>query len=92
MGSLPEGTLCVYCGTHAAYYIPVGCIGPLCMGEEHCCYERAMALGWEVIEEEYLRLVEAAWRRQLGTPVTLPLDVLPPEITLRVYRFMWHTA
>ena len=88
MGSLREGTLCAYCSTHAAGYIPDGCIGPLRMGDEHCCYEKSEALGWEVIEVECLRLVKTAWRGRLGARSTLPSDVLPPEITLRVYRFM----
>jgi len=33
MGSLPEGTLCAYCGLREAGYIPDGCCGPLCFGE-----------------------------------------------------------
>ena len=33
MGSLPEDTLCSYCGVHEASYIPDGCCGPLCIGE-----------------------------------------------------------
>ena len=92
MGSLREVTLRAHCRTHAASYIPDGCIGPLCMNEEHCCYEWAMALGWEVIEEEYLRLVETAWHGRLGKRVTLPLVVFPLEVALRVCSFMWRTT
>jgi hypothetical protein len=29
MGSMPEGTLCVYCGVHEAGYIIDGCCGPI---------------------------------------------------------------
>tara|TARA_B100000780_G_C20877389_1_gene348993 strand:+ start:145 stop:639 length:495 start_codon:yes stop_codon:yes gene_type:complete len=31
MGSLPHGTLCVYCGIREAGYIPDGCPGPICL-------------------------------------------------------------
>ena len=31
MGSLPDGTLCAYCGIREAGYIPDGCCGPVCM-------------------------------------------------------------
>ena len=93
MGSLPEGTLCAYCRTHEAGYIPDGAIGPLCMGEPHCCFDRAQILGWGVIEEEYIGLVKIAWRRLLGRHIrhiTIPLATWPPEIAMRVYRFLWR--
>ena len=30
MGSLPEGTMCFYCGVEEAGYIPDGCLGAVC--------------------------------------------------------------
>ena len=40
MGSLPEGTLCAYCGAKPAGYIPDGAVGPMCMGSPEACFER----------------------------------------------------
>ena len=31
MGTLEDGTLCAYCGINEAYYIPDGCVGPVCI-------------------------------------------------------------
>ena len=91
MGSLPDGSRRAYCGKNAAGYIPDGCIGPVCMGTEHCGYEKFVAGGWEGVVKGYLELATTAWRGRLAGRVTLPLDVLSHEIELHVYRFMWHT-
>ena len=40
MGSVPDGTLCAYCGINPAGYIPDGCVGPVCFdaadGSQSC--------------------------------------------------------
>ena len=53
MGSLPEGTLCSYCGVREAGYIPDGAAGPICFEPDgKCCWDRVVALGWDVIVQE----------------------------------------
>ena len=32
MGILADGTLCAYCCINVAFYIPDGCVAPLCFG------------------------------------------------------------
>ena len=59
MGSLPEGTLCVYCNRNPAGYIPDGCPGPLCFAgpddnRMDFCFDRAQIIGWDQIEQPYL--------------------------------------
>jgi hypothetical protein len=54
MGSLPRGTKCVYCGVHAAGYIPDGCIGPICL-HVGGCYDIAQDLGWDFVNTEYMK-------------------------------------
>lgn len=53
MGSVPEGTLCSYCGVREAGYIPDGAAGPICFEPDgECCWDRVVALGWDVIVQE----------------------------------------
>ena len=53
MGSVPEGTLCSYCGVREAGYIPDGAAGPICFEPDgKCCWDRVVALGWDVIVQE----------------------------------------
>ena len=55
MGSLPEGTLCSYCGAREASYIPDGACGPVCFKPAGtCCWDVAAALGWRHIEMQRL--------------------------------------
>jgi hypothetical protein len=59
MGSLPEGTLCSYCGVREAGYIPDGAAGAICFEPDgECCWGRGVALGRDVIvQERQMRLV-----------------------------------
>ena len=41
MGSVPEGTLCAYCGVNPAGYIPDGAVGPMCMNFPKACFDRS---------------------------------------------------
>ena len=59
MGSLPEGTLCVYCNRNPAGYIPDGFVGPVCFeGPDENpmdnCWGRAQIIGWDEIVKPYL--------------------------------------
>ena len=46
MGSLPEGTLCAYCGVEEAGYIPDGACGPMCPDCLELPEEKACGLRW----------------------------------------------
>ena len=70
MGSLPEGTLCAYCGINAAGYIPDGCVGPLCLDGEDSCYWKAHDGFWHVVVK---RRLERLWGQKMKTlTVRLP--------------------
>jgi hypothetical protein len=73
MGSLPEGTLCAYCGEHEAGYIPDGCIGPVCFGDLddpdegfEGCFELSLRLGWETVMEKYCHRVFTAMIKMIS--------------------------
>ena len=48
MGSLPEGTMCTYCGQEEAGYIPDGMLGPTC----GTCMDEALEFGEEFIDRK----------------------------------------
>ena len=70
MGSLPEGTLCSYCGAREASYIPDGACGPVCCKPAGtCCWDVAAALGWRHIEMQRLNRFACALIRCLARHV-----------------------
>ena len=90
MGSMPQGTLCSYCAVREAGYIPDGAVGPMCMGQAECCYERGCVSGWEVImNERWLRLgrmrSNVLCKDQTAVP-TLGIDI----VELKVAEFLWR--
>ena len=48
MGTLEDGTLCAHCGINEAYYIPDGCVGPVCLFPEGLsCWDIQERNGWD---------------------------------------------
>ena len=48
MGTLEDGTLCAYCGINEAYYIPDGCVGPVCnFPDGVSCCDIQVRRGWD---------------------------------------------
>ena len=48
MGTLEDGTLCAYCGINEAYYIPDGCVGPVCLFPDGVsCWDIQERHGWD---------------------------------------------
>ena len=91
MGSLPEGTLCAYCGAREASYIPDGAAGPLCFEPRgECCYDRALALGWDVIIRERLMRL---WKMRIAV-LCKDRTALPTlgigAIEFKVSSFIWQ--
>ena len=63
MGSLPKGTLCIYCRKHEASYIIDGFCGPMCMGFKHSCWTLCETVGWQVVvNRRWYRL----WSARIG--------------------------
>ncbi len=91
MGSLPEGTLCAYCGVREAGYIPDGCCGPVCFDEKVGCWDVAQSSGWEVVEAMRLKRL---WQ---GLVVKLSKHNQPRvvfgnhTVQLIVASFLWRT-
>ena len=92
MGSLPEGTLCSYCGVREAGYIPEGAAGPICFEPDgECCWDRGVALGWDVIvQERQMRL----WKMKIAIickdRTSLPKPFRIRDIELNVSAFIWR--
>ena len=92
MGSLPDGTLCFYCGVREAGYILDGCSGPICFEPDgECCFDRAQDVGWDVIvQERLLRL----WKMKIAmictdrTSLPGPLSIL--EIQRGIAPYLWE--
>ena len=48
MGTIEDGTLCAYCGINEAYYIPDGCVGPVCLFPGGLsCWDIQERHGWD---------------------------------------------
>ena len=63
MGSLPEGTLCAYCGVHETEDIIDGCSAPMCFGFAGSCWSQCEEVGWEIIiNRRYAR----HWRARIA--------------------------
>ena len=92
MGSLPRGTLCVYCGVREAGYIPDGCAGPVCLEPDgECCWDRAAGLGWDVIEQERLmRLWNMKTAMICNDKTSLPEPLQTLEIQCGIASYLWH--
>ena len=91
MGSLPEGTLCAYCGVREASYIPDGAAGPICFAPSgECCHDRALALGWDAIVRERLmrlwKVKSAVLCKDRTSLPTLGIDT----VELNVSSFIWQ--
>ena len=91
MGSLPKGTLCSYCGVREAGYIPDGAAGPICFEPDgECCWDRGVALGWDVIVRERLMRL---WKMKIAVlckdRTALPTLGIGP-IELEVSAFIWR--
>ena len=66
LGSLPDGTLCFYCGKNRAGYIFDGCVGPLCSQPGRTsCYDLSQGpAGWEgVVLRRLMKFARARFAR-----------------------------
>ena len=87
MGSLPDGTLCVYCLVHEAYYIPDGCCGPLC---GHCM-DMGILQGYDrVFMQRLERWVRAKFWRLSPREPTRPQN--PAEAVLHHPLLALHVS
>ena len=91
MGSLPDGTLCAYCGVREAGYIPDGCAGPVCFEPDgECCFDRSLVLGWDVIvQERLMRLSNLKMILICGDMASLPMPLQLLTIQSMIAEYIW---
>ena len=97
MGTLADGTKCVYCGVNPASYIPDDSLGQICLyapgddsdaeiGEGTSCHDDMVKHGEKFVNDRRLqklmRLIKLR-RAADGAP-------LPPEIVLRIAKFIFN--
>ena len=81
MGTLPDGTLCAYCGVREAGYIPDGCAGPLCMDpDDVCCFDLWQSRGWEYVCGLRYERWKAARFGTLAKSVPRPLEAISQAV------------
>ena len=88
MGSLPEGTLCAYCGAKPAGYIPDGAVGPMCMGFPAACFERMETDSVEAVCR--LRLVRQARATTARLASTSPALTIFDVVAAEIAEYLWQ--
>ena len=92
MGSLPEGTLCCYCGVNPAGYIPDGAMTMCFTEDDDSCQNRLLNGEYEMLVELRLRRLWKAMVRRLAHPFAAPkLPFASPssEIELHIASYIW---
>ena len=84
-------TLCAYCGIREAEWIPVKCVGPLCMEPEgDNCYAVFRSQGKHVVVT--IRLIRL-WNSKMaliGSDMTLlPMPLQIPDVKIQIAGYMW---
>ena len=97
MGSLPECTLCVYCGVHEATFIVDGCCGAVCCGEYPDgvpdCLDRADLIGWPAILSQRLVRLGMSWGATKARNVfaAMPDAFQLSEVRVAVFSYLWES-
>ena len=85
MGSLADGTLCMYCGVNEAGYIPDGCVGVICFtcpdGSDGCFHLKAAVA-------DAMRLTRFANFRFRVLPIDVNHPLNDPTIAMLVASFV----
>ena len=76
MGSLPEGTLCAYCGINEAGYIPDGCVGPVCFDGENNCGDLILDGLWHLVLQRRLTMLSGDMLKTLAMRLPPRLDTV----------------
>ena len=76
MGSLPGETLCCYCYTNKAGYIPDGCVGPVCFEGENSCGVLLDDGLFHLVVKRRLALLMHEMMKTLAVRLPHPLDTV----------------
>ena len=85
MGSLPEGTLCAYCGINAAGYIPDGCVGPVCFEGDNNCGDLLCDGLWHLMVKRRLALLFGDMLKTLTVRLPHRLDTVFNAHAIRLH-------
>ena len=93
MGSMPEGTLCVYCGVHEAGYIIDGCCGPMCLGFPGSCWTLCETNGVDFVVNKRLTRLWSARMRMVSVNINGAHDRVfnDAELGLCISSFLYRT-